>query len=161
MKTLLTLDASIESHRELARLFVGCDIGQGRLKFIGFDCLDRFVIESKYPFHFRLDSIEVMKIDLSTPMDLRLAIGTDIEFEDTILSAQIGKAETFNFKDLDGYDTLYFPDWGVVRASEVKLSRDYLERIGAKVKEVESSNSMKRFDGDRVDYSKLKLGSKL
>ena len=138
----ITLRADNEKHREIAKMFVGCKTQSGELLgFHKYYMNGRFATQHKSDFHTMYS--DEITIDLSkVEMDLRLAIGTDIEFE---LPTK-GKRSTskvlgchpdlscFHFKNSDlgsVLSVIYIPK------SAVQLSKEYLERIGVEIEEGE------------------------
>jgi hypothetical protein len=142
---LATFKADNPRHREIVKMFVGCEV------------LNRLIVHSAtyvtgvYGIYFQVKSInkektetnvvenhelEKITIDLSTAkMDLRLAIGTEIEFiEDGDTFA--GRLESIA-KDINSdYPTIYLTSdecslWGV--SEKIKLSTDYLKSIGVEL----------------------------
>jgi len=134
----ITLKAHIAGHREIAKMFVGCECeismhrGNGETTtstLIGLIEKFEYFKVTNYIEDFNRDEIT---IDTSkAEMDLRLAIGTNIEFVD----GKNGTGYLYSInRNLKTYTTfvdtnIYTARW-VVPTFEIQLSKDYLERIG-------------------------------
>jgi hypothetical protein len=126
----ITLKAHIPEHREIAKMFVGqlaeyqlLSVLKGELIGIKTHTLNRFLVDSTLTKQITIDTSEA-------EMDLRLAIGTEIEFIVTnhtwhspfgITWDSGSRYFTDNFKEPNHWDT--------------QLSTDYLDRIGVTIEE--------------------------
>jgi hypothetical protein len=117
----ITLKANNEIHRQIAKMFVGIWVGfptnniKGLFQFVD---RDYFLISG--------EMFDEITIDLSeAEMDLRLAIGTRIEF--------LGYGVLLACDDVWGYFDREFEETCLLR--NLKLSTDYLDRIGVEVEE--------------------------
>ena len=127
-----TFKADNEKHREIVKMFVGCETESG--DYLGFHKYymgGTFATQHKGSFHTMYSDQITLDLDHAKP-DLRLAIGTDIEFRlphyKTSRKLRTAKfdedGKVFNFNHFFGTD-----------AKKIKLCPDYLKRIGVDVKE--------------------------
>jgi len=137
----IMLDASIKEHREIAELFRGSKIGHSKAVFkrigptaylLGVDHIkggfwsDEFLDRS--PFRAKKIIIDLDQVK----MDLRMALGTSIEFslkQNTML--YIGQAKSCF---LNMYKNLWLDfGEGTHNADSVVLCPDYLKLVGVEV----------------------------
>ena len=137
----ITLDASIKEHREIAELFRGSKIGHSKAVFkrigptaylLGVDHIkggfwsDEFLDRS--PFRAKKIIIDLDKAQ----MDLRMAIGTGIEFSlNTDDDIPYGKMVGTHIGSEGVFTYLY--ELGELYADSVKLCPDYLKLVGVEV----------------------------
>ena len=130
----ITLDASIKEHREIAELF--------RYGLVSYPCFDEMHIGSLIGIKFNNTLVRFVvnshlqskiTIDLDqAQMDLRMAIGTGIEFRlphytpNRIL-------RTANFSE--GVNVFNFNQFFGIDADKIKLCLDYLISVGVEVEE--------------------------
>ena len=115
----ITLKAHIQEHREIAKLFVG--------QFVEYSCLSVLVgeligVRDTTLSRFQVDSSLTKEITIDTlkaQMDLRLAIGTRIEF--------LGYGVLLACDDVWGYFDKEFQETCLLR--NLKLSKDYLKSV--------------------------------
>ena len=120
----VTLKASNEAHRQIARLFIGQEVQCGRPNILqGVTPKNLFAIYTEFQ---TVEQVYTITISLDTPMDLRLALGTDIEFE------EFDEHSGLWLIGLDDADL--FECW--TNKVKTKISTSYLERVGAKVEDV-------------------------
>lgn len=115
----ITLKAHIEAHREIAKMFVGCkDIeGDGLVGYC--EVSDKFVFDIGCTEYYVTIDTE------SAEMDLRLAIGTDIEFE--VYDPIINQNYTTKIESGNKFEEIHrnVNRWEF----KIQLSKDYLNRI--------------------------------
>ena len=124
----VTLKASNEAHRQIIMLWVGQKV-EGIYKIYGAtEC--GFVVDV-YQTGFK--SMSEITISLDTPMDLRLALGTNIEFENIHGTKGLIIECIRNYEEVLCYSVGCY---GHFVTKDIKLSTNYLEQVGAKVEEV-------------------------
>lgn len=131
----ITLKADIKSHRDIARLFVGqiVEVDSSshlpQLELIGIEknrcSKGNFGFVVDYSFG---DYIQQITISLDTPMDLRMALGTDIEFEQN--DSNLGRLADLKSSLIPGFSLNYHNN-----RDEIKLSTEYLKSVGVEVAE--------------------------
>lgn len=128
----ITLKAENEKHREIAKMFVGCNTQSGEL--LGFHkhyMNGRFTTQHNSNFHTMYS--QEITLDLSqAEMDLRLAIGTDIEFENIGRITHYFCSENAVYEDEVIGSSNSRRDFGT---STAKLSKNYLKKIGVEIED--------------------------
>lgn len=133
--SLATFKADNEKHREIVKMFVGCETESG--DYLGFHkyYMDgRFATQHNCSFHTMYSDKITIDLD-KAEMDLRLAIGTDIEF-DTKYNKRLRIEQVTKYSKSVGYGL-----WkngqkmGEFETEKIQLSKDYLERIGVEAGE--------------------------
>jgi len=137
----ITLDASVKEHREIAQLFRNqpCDFKRSiSSKSMG----GAFVSVMDSPHYpkfvvYRLGDVttkESVTIDLDqAQMDLRLAIGTDIQF---VFSQGFVKKGVIYAVSSNGYAHIRgLRNKHIVDLDKIKLYLDYLKSVGVEVEE--------------------------
>ena len=143
--SLLELNSSQEGARKVAECYVGADTSEGYLGGISEDL--GFLVSG---FESERITIDTSKHTANIYKCMEHGLRVEVEYTDKV--SGLDYKATWDF----GRDVEYV---GLLLDCKIKsiriLGLDQMKGV-----EVKSSNSMKRFDGDRVDYSKLKLGSK-
>ena len=137
----ITLKAHIAEHREIAKMFVGCKVGYygSLVGVVDTEAGREFLLNKveKYDKTFfsgpsKLNEASYLKeitLDTSSEMDLRLAIGTEIEFDyyGKLIGCEIPQDDLlyFHFEEETVYNN----------KSLFQLSKDYLDRIGVEAGE--------------------------
>ncbi len=123
----ITIYADNEIHRQIAMMCVGWYFFNG-CKLIGVT-KEGFVAETPY-----LEYMDEITLDLSqVELDLRMAIGTDIEFEIPFykFSRKIVSMKVDNDDELlVNYNSIFGN-----RTKEIQLSTDWLKSVGVEVEE--------------------------
>ena len=121
----ITLNADNEIHRQIANMCVGCELQSGEL--LGFHkyYMDG-VFTTQHKGSFKTMYSKKITLDLSqVELDLRLAIGTMIEFE--------GYGRLLSCDNVWGYFSRDFEDNALLR--NLRLSTDWLKSVGVEVEE--------------------------
>lgn len=136
----ITLNASIKEHREIAELFRGCD-NEGWI-FVG-ACVNLFWLTNSSEYEDSFVHHEDIKedkitIDLDTAqMDLRMALGTRIEFEGVYVGGVDYFGEDTSYRTTGAinqvFDGIYTIEGCEFDASMLKLCPDYLKSVGVEV----------------------------
>lgn len=134
----ITLDASIKEHREIAELFRGSAVFyQGvthNILAVAHYEKEFLLNDFKGIIHKGYKGIDEITIDLDlAQMDLRMAIGTDIEF---VFVQQFVKKGTIYAVSSNGYAHMRsLRNKHIIDLDKIKLCPDYLKRIEVGVEE--------------------------